>query len=334
MRKSFIFLCLIIFSLLAISVSGSVYSCWHLNENVGTNISDSSGYGRNGIAINNPLWVIGKLNYSLQFNGVNQYIDFGDIVNFERNQSASYEFWFNTSESGLEMVMSRYNSTSLKGLMIYLSAGQLLFDIRGSSSGYLAVKTNATFFDNKWHHGIITYDGSSSPAGVRIYVDGTPQNTTIAKDTLASSTLCSMPFYVGRRSSGNYWSGKLDEVVVYNDTILNSTEVISRYNGGLGLECMSIPEIPPQNETISQNITGTIQDLNSTQGLAFFFIMIFFWLTMLTLSLVFRTFVLASIMWLVGIIMGFWLIQISPMVAIGFLLFDTALFLGIGHTRK
>ena len=65
--------------------STSTYSWWHLNENTGTNVVDSSGNNYNGTAIL-PLWVTGKLNSALQFNGVNQSINYSVLLQTLKEQ--------------------------------------------------------------------------------------------------------------------------------------------------------------------------------------------------------------------------------------------------------
>jgi hypothetical protein len=222
------------------------YAWYHLNELSGTTVSDSSGNNRNGITISSPTWVAGKLNNALQFSGSGQYVNTSNInfANFERTEPFSYEFWFSTSLATMEMAFSKYDTTANKGMMTYLTSGNVWFDFRGAAAGYLAVSTNETFNDGVWHHCIITYDGYSHPSGVKIYIDGTSRNLTNQKDTLGSSTMNNEYFYIGKRSAGNFWNGKIDEFVIYNKT-LNATEVSFRYNNGAGTEAMS-----PSNVTI------------------------------------------------------------------------------------
>jgi hypothetical protein len=142
------------------------------------------------------------------------------------------------NNTAMRVVLSKYDAGLSKGLMIYLTSGNLYFDLRGAGASYLAVSTVNTFNDNLWHHAVITYNGSSSSSGVIIYVDNIIQVLYVNKDTLGSqSTLSPAPFYMGRRSAGNYWVGKLDEVVVYNKT-LTPAEVVFRYNDSYGRESM------------------------------------------------------------------------------------------------
>ncbi len=57
---------------------------------------------------------------------------------------------------------------------------------------------------------LVTYDGSSRAAGVKIYINGEPQATDIAVDVLKGSIRTTVPLKVGQRQS----SDRLDGVVV------------------------------------------------------------------------------------------------------------------------
>ena len=216
---------------------GTAYAHWSLNELSGTNVPDSSGNGRNGTTVNSPTWITGKINNCLQFNGTTQYVNCNNIANFERTDPCSYEFWFKYTSTALRMILSKYDTGTAKGLMIYSNSGNIYFDLRGAG-GYLAVATTETFNDDIWHHGIITYNGTSSPSGVKIYIDNILRTPTTAKDTLANSVLNSAIFCIGNRSTVYYWQGSIDEIVIY-DKVLTPEEINLRWNSGIGTEMIT-----------------------------------------------------------------------------------------------
>ena len=57
------------------------YAMWHMNETSGNTVYDSSGNGINGNRTNmeDSDWVAGKINNSLQFDGVNEYVFEGHV---------------------------------------------------------------------------------------------------------------------------------------------------------------------------------------------------------------------------------------------------------------
>ena len=63
---------------------------------------------------------------------------------------------------------------------------RLINDIR---SHYIGVHDNTNWSDGKWHIFGATYDGSGLAAGVKLYVDGVQQTTTVESDTLDGNSI-------------------------------------------------------------------------------------------------------------------------------------------------
>jgi len=92
--------------------------------------------------------------------------------------------------------------------------------------------------DNTWHHFIVTYDGSSTLAGLKLYVDGTEERDTTGSTvtTMTNSMLGeNNEFCLGAREAGNQpFTGMLDECAVWSRE-LTAAEVTTLYNSGAGL---------------------------------------------------------------------------------------------------
>jgi len=220
----------------------NVYARWHLNESSGSLAADSSDNGRNGTLVNmeDGDWAAGKLNNCLEFNNgsSNEYIDCGNIANFERTDTFSLECWFKTNVGTLNTILGNCLAPNYKGYAIYLFGGGKFYFYLGNNvtSNCIRVITVNTFNDNVWHHVIVTYDGSSNSSGVTIYIDNTVQAVTVNANNLTDTALSSEPLRIGRyANSSDYYAGFLDEVVVY-DRVLTSSEVAYRYNSGNGRE--------------------------------------------------------------------------------------------------
>jgi len=233
------------------------YAWWHLNEISGSTASDSSGNGRNGILVNmeDVDWISGKLNNCLRFDGVNEYINFGNIASFERTQPFSFECWFKTSQ------VSRFiasKDTGTRGWGIYLAgAGEVAFQLRNENGTAINVKTTTTGFNNNvWRHLTISYDGSGLASGVSIFIDGILQAKTVISDNLNATIINSQFFQVSGRTGTSYcWNGDIDEIVIY-DFGVSPSLVTFRYNSGLGIE--SIPGTYPTNNPSIMNNNGYI----------------------------------------------------------------------------
>ncbi len=233
----------------------NVYARWHLNESSGTNVPDSSGNGRDGTCVNmeDADWVAGKLNNCLSFDGVNGYVNCGNIGDFERTDSFSIECWFKTSGSAQVLLSKMQGASPWRGWAVETySTGKIvvyLINIFGSNAIY--VKTDlGGWNDNAWHHCVVTYDGSSSANGVKIYIDDALEAHTAEVNNLTDSIRNINPCCIASRNGTLlYFAGDVDEVIIYDKELIQS-EVTFRYNSGVGRENFLFPTDKPTIEPI------------------------------------------------------------------------------------
>jgi len=245
----------------------SVYAHWHLNASTGTQANDSSGNGYNGNLTNmeNADWISAKLGRGLIFDGIDEYVTFGDIADFERTQAFSIEFWFKTATSGTEMIISKQqNSGVYRGYNVFIESGLLKVMLVSDNSGANRIfkATTSTYNDNAFHHVVVTYAGTSAASGLLIYVDGSTVSTTTITDALSATILNNVPLQISGREGGNVvLNGTVDEVVIYNKAI-TAAQVLTRYNSNNGIE-RPIGSYSETNPTIETNITEAFSTLNS-----------------------------------------------------------------------
>lgn len=177
---------------------------------------------------------------STLFDGVNEYAQIGDVaaLQFERTNPFSISVWFKTSTGSAALAGKQAPSTTFRGYLVNLSSAGaveafILNDWAGGTGNGIWVTTTTTGFNNgQWHHAVMTYDGSSTAAGVRIYVDGSSRSLTVGLNTLSATILTTANFRLARRDDGTsplHLNGNLDEVAVY-DKALTSDEVIDIFN--------------------------------------------------------------------------------------------------------
>ena len=77
---------------------------------------------------------------------------------------------------------------------------------------------------NRWHHVLVTHDGSGKAEGVRLLVDGAVQESRPLGDTLTDTISTSNPLYLGKGHPGAMLKGRIDEVRIY-DRVLSDEEV-------------------------------------------------------------------------------------------------------------
>ena len=104
-----------------------------------------------------------------------------------------------------------------------------------SASAELVRKTaNSTVSTATWYHVLVTYDGSSTGAGIKIYLGGTSKTLT-ADDTgtYAAMENAAEPLTLGyyQVGSNKFFDGRMMEVAIWNKE-LSQTEINQVYNKG------------------------------------------------------------------------------------------------------
>ncbi len=176
--------------------------------------ADRSGNANTG-TLANATWAgasAGKFGNALSFNGTNAWVTVNSSSSLTLTTGMTAEAWVNPTALG-----NAYRAVIFReqpGNEVY----SLYADQAGSQfptgevyvNGYKDANGTAVLPLNSWTHLAETYDGSS----VRLYVNGTLVSTTAAAGSLASST---SPLRIGGNSIwGEYFSGLIDEVRVYN----------------------------------------------------------------------------------------------------------------------
>jgi hypothetical protein len=156
--------------------------------------------------------------------------------NFERTDAFSLAAWIRLNSNTSGTLLSKLDATSTTGwgLFQYGTATTPRFSLgmqgNGAANNYAMVATNALPLG--WHYVVVTYSGTSTVAGMKIYVDGVSQPLTTLSDTLTVSTLNTQtPALNGRGGATNMSSDSFDEVrVAAKGVVLAPDWVTATYN--------------------------------------------------------------------------------------------------------
>ncbi|MCA9269218.1 MAG: DUF1553 domain-containing protein, partial [Planctomycetales bacterium] len=161
-------------------------------------------------------WVEGKQLGALRCDGSN-FIDAGDVANFERTDAFSYGAWIRPPGGAGGAALARMDDgAAYRGFDLYVSGGRVSVHIIHSwPSNAVKVTTEQALKPDQWQHVFMTYDGSSKAAGITIYFDGVKQKWNIEQDGLRDTIRTEKTLYVGRRNPGSPFRGDIDDVRVY-----------------------------------------------------------------------------------------------------------------------
>lgn len=172
------------------------------------------------------------------FGGSNNNIIIGNIaaLSFARTNSFSLTSWIKTTANNLTVFSKLDSSSPFSGYETQVQPGgqfRLYLENTFSTNG-IAKQTVTLVNTGAWVFTAITYDGSSTAAGVKLYVNAVPDAGTVTSDTLTGSTTNSIPAQIGARNSASAWfNGTIEDVRVYG-SVLTSAQITAMYSSGPG----------------------------------------------------------------------------------------------------
>ena len=231
---------------------GGPIGWWKLDECQGNIAYDWSGIGNTGTIVigasgtQNSLgtcqsgtaaaWTngaIGKLNSSLNFDGVDDTVDVNNI-NYPSTWTDAFSLstWIFIPSSAswdngyISNIVSRGSYTGSHGLVKNNVNNQVRMFIRGDNG---SISVIGTITRDKWYHLSGTWDGTT----IKLYINGIFIGESGSVRTGSPGIT---PLYIGRARSfsgagGSWFDGQIDDVRVYNYA-LTSEQIKTLYNGG------------------------------------------------------------------------------------------------------
>jgi hypothetical protein len=147
-------------------------------------VADSVDPARQGQAVEGPQVVAGGVKLS----GDNGFT-FPGVGHFSRADAFSIAIWVDAAELLPRQVVLHHSRAPIdagsRGYELLLENGRVAFGLHHMWPGNsLKVVTQAAILPKAANHLLVTYDGSSKAAGLRIYVNGHPQQLEVVRDGL------------------------------------------------------------------------------------------------------------------------------------------------------
>ncbi len=208
--------------------SGSLVGYWDFNDGTA---SDKSTHNNNGALINGPLQVLGRFGNALQFDGVDDYADFGGC-------SANLPLTaYPTTQISITAWIKLGGSFNSRGRILGApgeTADFIVWSDRKLRAGVRTSSPTANAYGNtvlstgQWYFVAMTYDGSKIEVFVNGVSDGTaPQSGLI----YGPGSAYQIGGYVYRCTTdyGLKFNGAIDEVTLWNRA-LTLQEIKALYN--------------------------------------------------------------------------------------------------------
>lgn len=201
---------------------------------------DGSSYAYGKFMSNGVEWYnLGKNGgvYSergMRFDGVDDYVDLGNIHNFERTDAFSFGCWFKDMGGSSIALITKGSGYNGYKIQIGPDGPGTLTVIIGNSVGNRIehrLSSGNTYYElNNWHHLFVTYGGSSVLSGLNVYLNGKATIPTSSIDTLTLTILNANSLKVANIDS-SYYQGQIDDISIWNKSLTQS-EVSAIYNNG------------------------------------------------------------------------------------------------------
>lgn len=164
-----------------------------------------------------PQFAPGRISQAAGFDG-KRFILAGNIGAFGFLDKFTLAAWiYPTADTGAVITRTK-DVEEDAGYGLYLKGGKLQANLvlRWLDDGG-RVETVKPVEINQWQHVMMTYDGSRTAEGIKIYVDGRPQELTVHLDELNQSFQTREPMRIGAGGGpNNRFQGQIDDVRIYN----------------------------------------------------------------------------------------------------------------------
>ena len=218
-----------------------------------------------------PFVLIGQQNPNcLSFDGTNDYVSLGSNSLLKPASALTVEAWVNFNNwnaTGNQDIVSTFNT---QGYILRLQSGSLTATVyRNNATGTATYNVSAL---TGWHHVAFTFNGQY----VRLYLDGSLENSNNAKGTYSITYNSGTNTTIGSLSSGasEFVNGKIDEVRIWSvvrtaaqlsgsmNTELATTtaNLLAYYRFNEGTAGGSNPGLTTLNDLTSNSINGTLHN--------------------------------------------------------------------------
>ncbi len=197
-----------------------------LDENSGSKAANRLDEKKPATVAGQAKWIEGQRDGGLQFINKNSVVSLGNIAAFKRADKFSFGAWIRTPGDVTGAAISKMDQARNTGYELQIDKRRVRVFLARSAPdlGMNVLTSKEVLKPNKWHHVLVTYDGSARATGVAVFVDGKRQNVDIKSDQLGKYDFnTSKPLQLGRRDQTQpFLGGSIDDVRFYNRQLSDS----------------------------------------------------------------------------------------------------------------
>ena len=221
-------------------------SFYPLDEKEGTianNLIKENGDSIKGI----PFRKKGKYGNGLGFNA-RSYLICKQVGKFKYNKPFTVGMWINPQKDNDGTIIGRFNSVTQKGWKVTIDNGYVSVYLQSKTDNALQIISKKSLPINKWSHIAVSYDGSSSSKGIKIYIDSLLTDTKIIKNNLTSEIQISSSMLIGYETHREWLAYcTLDEIFTStNELNEKQIQAISKFKAASRFALVPPNELAPK----------------------------------------------------------------------------------------
>jgi len=183
--------------------------------------NDSSGNGRNGTAVGDPIFVAGKVGQAISLDGIGDYVEITGYKGILGPNAVTVTAWIKTAtETGT--IVNWGTQSNGQRIDFRVNANRLRLEPGGGN-----VQGDSNVNDGGWHHVAVTVQENAtiSYPEVILYLDGI-DDTRPGTDPDIFDIIANVDVSIGYRATNNdrFFMGQIDDVRIY-DRMLSPEEI-------------------------------------------------------------------------------------------------------------
>ena len=206
-----------------------------------TNSNDFSGNSHNGVDTAISYANAGKVGNCATFNGSTSFISVPQSTDFDFSDAIS-DIPFSVLTGGYfsgtsNTIVGKNNNTPYNGQWnIYNLSGKIYVVLWKDPVGgdRIGRVSSVTLSLNTQYHICVTYTGSGTSSGIKIYINGIEDlfTTDFSAGTYTKMQIINEPLIIGKlqASGAFYLNGRLDEMYIYKNRQLISSDIFNASN--------------------------------------------------------------------------------------------------------
>jgi len=173
-------------------------------------------------------------NAAYSFNGTSSYLTRTSIgQTFTQAGSFSVSIWIKKTSNSAGVAIMSGTTTSLNFIwLVQTNTTHAVFGTNKQQSAWFWTNATTNYVLNEWEHYVGVYTANT----MTFYRNGVLQGTTTNTHTNVSQA--SLPIWIGRGVSGNYFNGSLDDIGIWNRA-LTPNEIAVLYQSTLNVDALS-----------------------------------------------------------------------------------------------